>query len=110
MGSLILTHEWNGVVQGLKAWPKEERPPSEIVFWSFRLMVALGFAMAGLGLWSLVARLRGTLYDGRVLLWCSVLMAPSGFGAVLAGWIRQEVRREGKWCGGTGSSRWVPYH
>src|SRR3546814_9848104 len=68
MGSLILTHEWNGVVQGLKAWPKEERPPSEIVFWSFRLMVALGFAMAGLGLWSLVARLRGTLYDGRVLL------------------------------------------
>src|SRR3546814_551 len=94
MGSLILTHEWNGVVQGLKAWPKEERPPSEIVFWSFRLMVALGFAMAGLGLWSLVARLRGTLYDGRVLLWCSVLMAPSGFGAVLAGWITTEVGRQ----------------
>src|SRR3546814_18758254 len=47
--------------------------------------------MAGLGLWSLVARLRGTLYDGRVLLWCSVLMAPSGFGAVLAGWITTEV-------------------
>src|SRR3546814_4761432 len=94
MGSLILTHEWNGVVQGLKAWPKEERPPSEIVFWSFRLMVALGFAMAGLGLWSLVARLRGTLYDGRVLLWCSGLMAPSGFGAVLAGWIHTEVGRQ----------------
>src|SRR3546814_16415753 len=30
MGSLILTHEWNGVVQGLKAWPTEERPPSQI--------------------------------------------------------------------------------
>src|SRR3546814_19401861 len=94
MGSLILTHEWNVGVQGLKAWPKEERPPSEIVFWSFRLMVALGFAMAGLGLWSLVARLRGTLYDGRVLLWCSVLMAPSGFGAVLAGWITTAVGRQ----------------
>src|SRR3546814_4389177 len=24
LGSLILTHEWNGVVAGLKAWPKEE--------------------------------------------------------------------------------------
>src|SRR3546814_16262583 len=57
-------------------------------------MVALGFAMVGLGLWSLVARLRGTLYDGRVLLWCSVLMAPSGFGAVLAGWITTEVGRQ----------------
>src|SRR3546814_93777 len=93
-GSLILTHEWNGVVAGLKAWPKEERPPSEIVFWSFRLMVALGFAMAALGLWSLVARLRGSLYEGRVLLWCSILMAPSGFAAVLAGWVTTEVGRQ----------------
>ncbi|HEY9549408.1 MAG TPA: cytochrome ubiquinol oxidase subunit I [Kiloniellaceae bacterium] len=94
LGSLILTHEWNGVVAGLKAWPKEERPPSEIVFWSFRLMVALGFAMAALGLWSLVARLRGSLYEGRVLLWCSILMAPSGFAAVLAGWVTTEVGRQ----------------
>lgn len=94
LGSLILTHEWNGAVAGLKAWPKEERPPSEVVFWSFRLMVALGFAMAALGLWSLVARLRGSLYEGRALLWCSILMAPSGFAAVLAGWVTTEVGRQ----------------
>jgi cytochrome d ubiquinol oxidase subunit I len=94
LGSLILTHEWDGVVQGLKAWPRDERPPSEIVFWSFRLMVAIGFAMAGLGLWSLVARLRHRLYDWRALLWCSLVMAPSGFGAVLAGWITTEVGRQ----------------
>jgi cytochrome bd ubiquinol oxidase subunit I len=93
-GSLILTHEWNGVVEGLKAWPREERPPSEIVFWSFRLMVGLGFAMVGLGLWSLIARLRGRLHDWRALHWCSLVMAPSGFGAVLAGWVTTEVGRQ----------------
>jgi cytochrome bd ubiquinol oxidase subunit I len=48
----------------------------------------------GLGLWSLVARLRGRLYDWRTLLWSSLLMAPSGFGAVLAGWITTEVGRQ----------------
>src|SRR3546814_15286981 len=50
--------------------------------------------MAALGLWSLVARLRGSLYEGRVLLWCSILMAPSGFAAVLAGWVTTEVGRQ----------------
>ena len=44
LGSLILTHEWNGEVPGLKSFPPENRPYSPVVFWSFRLMVGLGFA------------------------------------------------------------------
>lgn len=94
LGSLILTHEWNGEVQGLKAWPKGERPPSAIVFWSFRLMVALGFAMVGLGLWSGLQRLRGRLYDSPWLHGAAVVMGPAGFAAVLAGWVTTEVGRQ----------------
>ena len=94
LGSFILTHDWEGEVQGLKAWPREERPPSVIVFWSFRVMVGLGFAMAALGLWSLVTRLRGWLYDAPLLHWAAVVMGPSGFAAVLAGWITTEVGRQ----------------
>jgi cytochrome bd ubiquinol oxidase subunit I len=94
LGSLILTHDWDGEVQGLKAWPREERPPSAIVFWSFRLMVALGLAMVGLGLWSLLARLRGRFYEAVWLQRAAVLMGPAGFGAVLAGWITTEVGRQ----------------
>ena len=94
LGSLILTHDWDGEVQGLKAWPREERPPSMIVFWSFRIMVALGLAMAGIGLWSLVMRLKGRLYDAPLLQWCAVAMGPSGFAAVLAGWVTTEVGRQ----------------
>jgi len=94
LGSLILTHEWNGEVKGLKAWAKEDRPPAEIIFWSFRVMVGLGFAMMLIGLWSGVQRLRGRLFEAPWLFRASVLMMPAGFIAVLAGWITTEVGRQ----------------
>ena len=94
LGSLILTHDWDGEIKGLKAWPKEDRPPAAIIFWSFRIMVAIGMAMAAIGLWSGLMRLRGRLYDARPLQWCAVAMAPSGFVAVIAGWITTEVGRQ----------------
>ncbi len=94
LGSLILTHEWDGEIKGLKAFPKEDRPPAAIVFWSFRIMVALGFAMVAIGLWSAWARLRGSLHSARYLHWASALMGPAGFVAVLAGWITTEVGRQ----------------
>lgn len=94
LGSLILTHDWNGTVKGLKAFPKEDRPNATIVFWSFRIMVGLGLAMAALGLWSLFERVRGALYDSPWLHRAAVVMTPAGFGAVLAGWITTEVGRQ----------------
>jgi cytochrome d ubiquinol oxidase subunit I len=39
LGSLILTHDWNGLVPGLKSAPPPERPPVPIVFFAFRAMV-----------------------------------------------------------------------
>jgi cytochrome bd ubiquinol oxidase subunit I len=94
LGSLILKHDPDAPLPGLKNWPKEERPPAAIVFWSFRVMVGLGFLMFGLGLWSLVARLRKRLYDWTLLHRFAVLMGPAGFVAVIAGWITTEVGRQ----------------
>ncbi len=94
LGSLILTHEWNGEIKGLKDFPKEDRPDAAIVFWSFRVMVGIGLLMIGLGLLSLLQRLRRKLYQSRALLWLGVLMGPAGFAAVLAGWITTEVGRQ----------------
>jgi cytochrome d ubiquinol oxidase subunit I len=94
LGSLILTHDWNGMVRGLKDWPKEDRPNALILFWSFRIMVAIGFLMLGLGLWSLWGRLRGTLYDMKALHVAAMLMGPMGFIAVLAGWVTTEAGRQ----------------
>src|SRR6476620_2970004 len=36
LGSLILTHSWNGHFPGLKEFPREDRPNAAIVFWTFR--------------------------------------------------------------------------
>ncbi|MGE0312104.1 MAG: cytochrome ubiquinol oxidase subunit I [Lautropia sp.] len=94
LGSLILTHDPAGAVRGLKSWPRDERPPAEIVFWSFRLMVGIGTLMAAIGVWSLWLRYRRRLFDSPMLLRAMVLMAPAGFVAVVAGWVTTEVGRQ----------------
>jgi cytochrome d ubiquinol oxidase subunit I len=93
-GSLILTHDWNGTVQGLKAWPPQQRPNASIVFWSFRIMVGVGLLMLLMGAWSLLARYRAGLTASTALLRFAVGMAPAGFIAVVAGWITTEVGRQ----------------
>ena len=94
LGSLILTHDPDGTVKGLEEWPREDWPNVPWVFWSFRLMVAIGMAMIGIGLWSLWARFRGRLFDSSGLQRLAVAMAPAGFVAVIAGWIVTEVGRQ----------------
>ena len=94
LSSLILTHDWNGEVKGLKAWPRDERPPVAWVFWTFRLMVGLGLLMIATGAAAAVLYLRRRLFDSRAFqLWCMAL-TPSGFLAVLAGWFVTEVGRQ----------------
>ena len=92
--SLILKHDLNAPLKGLDTVPEEDQPPVGFVFWAFRIMVALGFAMAGLGLWSLVARLRKRLYEWPLLHRVALVMGPSGFIAVLAGWVVTETGRQ----------------
>ncbi|HEX8787773.1 MAG TPA: cytochrome ubiquinol oxidase subunit I [Telluria sp.] len=94
LGSVILTHSWNGQIKGLKEFPRDQRPNSLIVFWSFRVMVGLGLLMIALGLWSLWLRWRRRLYDTRRFLRMAEWMGPAGLVAVLAGWITTEVGRQ----------------
>jgi cytochrome bd ubiquinol oxidase subunit I len=94
LGSLILTHDFTGVVPGLKDVPPENRPPIWPVFFSFRIMVVLGFLMAALGFWSVWLRWKGRLYDSKWFLRATMLMTPSGFGAVLFGWFTAEIGRQ----------------
>ena len=63
LGSLILKHSLDAPMAGLDTVPRENWPPVPITFWSFRIMVGIGFLMLGLGLFSLWMRWRGTLYQ-----------------------------------------------
>ena len=94
LSSLILKHDMNAPLKGLDTVPKADQPPVGIVFWSFRIMVGLGFLMAGLGLLSLLARVKGRLYDSKFLHRFALAMGPSGLIAVLAGWVTTEVGRQ----------------
>ncbi|MFD1911887.1 cytochrome ubiquinol oxidase subunit I [Halodurantibacterium flavum] len=94
LSSLILKHDLNAPLAGLDTIPDDEQPPVGIVFWSFRVMVALGFAMLGLGAWSLYARWKRRLFEAPWLHRAALAMAPSGLIAVLAGWITTEVGRQ----------------
>jgi cytochrome d ubiquinol oxidase subunit I len=94
VGSWILTHTWGGQIKGLKEFPKNERPNSLILFWSFRAMVGLGLLMIALGAWSLWLRFKKRLYDSRGFLKMAMWMGPAGLLAVLAGWITTEAGRQ----------------
>ncbi len=94
LSSLILRHDLNAPLPGLKNFARNRRPPATILFWSFRIMVGLGLAMLMLGVWGLWARWRGRLYDTPWLHRAAVAMGPAGFVAVLAGWITTEVGRQ----------------
>ncbi len=94
IGSLILRHDLHAPVPGLKDFPRDKWPPVPVVFWSFRIMVGLGLAIFGLGLWSLVARACRRLYDWPWLHRAAVLLGPAGFFAVIAGWVTTEVGRQ----------------
>ena len=94
LSSMILKHEWDAPLDGLDTIPDDEQPPVFLVFWAFRIMVAIGLGMTAIGIWSLFARWRGRLYDWPWLHRAALVMGPSGFLAVLCGWITTEVGRQ----------------
>jgi cytochrome d ubiquinol oxidase subunit I len=94
LGSLILTHSHDGEVPGLDAFPRADWPNAPIVFWSFRVMVGLGFLMLALAGLGLLARLRGNLFTSRGLHRFAIAMGPAGIAAILAGWVTTEVGRQ----------------
>jgi cytochrome d ubiquinol oxidase subunit I len=94
LGSLVLTHSWNGQIAGLKDFAPEDRPDSTIVFWTFRVMVGLGFLMVLLGFWSLWVRWHKVLFESRNFLRFALIMGPAGLIAILAGWMTTEIGRQ----------------
>jgi cytochrome d ubiquinol oxidase subunit I len=94
LGSLYLTHSWDGEVKGLKDFPRDERPPVAVVYFAFRLMVGLSILMLAVIAWGFVLLWRGKLDTTRWYLQACQFMAASGFIAVIAGWTTAEVGRQ----------------
>jgi cytochrome d ubiquinol oxidase subunit I len=94
LGSLILTHRWDGVVLGLKSVPPEDRPNVPLVFFAFRIMVGCGLAMIAIAVIGLYLRWRRRLYDTRWFNFVCAFSSPLPFIAILCGWTVTEAGRQ----------------
>ncbi|MGH8468709.1 MAG: cytochrome ubiquinol oxidase subunit I [Gammaproteobacteria bacterium] len=94
LGSLYLTHSWDGVVRGLKDFLPADRPPVAPVFFAFRVMVGMWAIMFALTLWAWWLAWRKRLFGSPAFLRAATWAIPAGYVAVTAGWITTEVGRQ----------------
>jgi cytochrome bd ubiquinol oxidase subunit I len=94
LGSLILTHSWNGEVKGLDEVSPKDRPYVPIVFFAFRAMVGIGSLLLVFALLGAYLRWRRHLFSTRWFLIGLVLISPLGFLATIAGWVVTEAGRQ----------------
>ncbi|MFH0725396.1 MAG: cytochrome ubiquinol oxidase subunit I [Pseudomonadota bacterium] len=92
--SVLITHSLDGRIQGLKDFPLQDRPNVPVVFWTFRIMVAIGFLFAAMILWAAVLWYKKRLVDCRWFLIALVGIQPLGFLATILGWVTAEMGRQ----------------
>jgi cytochrome d ubiquinol oxidase subunit I len=90
--SWVATGDKDGVYKGLKDWPKEQRPPVTPVFWSFRLMVALGLYLALVSILAWFKRNQPETSPG--LLKLLAFSIPLPYLAAELGWTVTELGRQ----------------
>ena len=94
LGSLIGSMSLTSKEVGLKSFPADQRPPVQIPFFAFRIMVGCGLlmlAIAWLGTWLTLGE---KIYRARLFLWATFLSFPLGFVATITGWFTAEVGRQ----------------
>ena len=93
-GSLVLKHDPQGLFPGLLDFKPENRPPVVPVFFSFRLMLAIGLLMIAIGAVGALLWWRGKLFGAHRYLAFVARCWPLGFIAILAGWMVTEIGRQ----------------
>ena len=93
--SVLAFHSSNATVEGLDAVPPADRPPVNVVRFSFQTMVGIGTALALLSVIYLGTRLRKRrLPESTWFYRALVLAAPASVVALIAGWVTTEVGRQ----------------
>jgi cytochrome d ubiquinol oxidase subunit I len=98
--SYLIYGDFDQPVTGLNAFPEEDRPPVNLVFQTYHLMVAIGFALIGISLVGLLLLWRGTLSRTKWYLYILVFSVLLPQMANQLGWISAEVGRQ----------PWIVYH
>jgi len=94
MLSWLISGDASKPVTGLNAFPENDRPPVNIVFQTYHLMIALGMGLILLALLGVYYWWRGTLFEHKWLLWIFVFAVLGPQIANQVGWITAEVGRQ----------------
>jgi cytochrome d ubiquinol oxidase subunit I len=94
LASLYLTHSVEGRVLGLRDFPRQDRPPVLVVFYAFRVMLAMWATMMLLTVSGWWLAFRGKLFNSDLYLRACTWAIPVGFIAVTAGWVTTEAGRQ----------------
>ncbi len=81
-------------IRGLNSFPEDERPPVNITFQSFHIMIAIGVGLILLSTLGMLLWWRGTLFNHPWLLRLFVLSVLGPQIANQAGWFAAEVGRQ----------------
>lgn len=93
-GSFLLYGNTGLAVQGLKDFKPEDRPPLQLTFQGYHIMIMLGTAMLGLVLLAAFHLKRGTLWNNQLVLKLLVIGVLGPQLANQAGWMAAEVGRQ----------------
>jgi len=92
--SFLLSGDPDKQVQGLRAFPPEDRPPVNIVFQTYHGMVIIGVGLILLSWLGLFLWRRKKLFDYKWLLWIFVLSVLGPQFANQLGWFSAEIGRQ----------------
>ena len=92
--SLMLGLDPAHEITGLSSVPPEDRPPVQLTFQAYHLMIATGFLMIGLLALALTMHALGRLERSRWMLWILVFAVFLPQIAIQMGWAATEVGRQ----------------
>ncbi len=94
LGSLIASMSFDSKEVGLTDFPSRDRPPVNVPFFAFRIMVGCGMVMLLLAWVGVYSTIKGRAERSRALLWCIFLSFPLPHIAILTGWFTAEIGRQ----------------
>ena len=94
MLSWLLYGDVTAPVTGLNAFAPEDRPPVNIVFQTYHVMVGIGMTLILISLLSVVYLWRNKLFQTRWLLWVLVFSVLGPHIANQLGWASAEIGRQ----------------
>ena len=94
MLSILIFMDPDAEVTGLKAFPKDERPPVFISFCTYHIMIALGMLFILMSLYGLFLMYRGKLWETSWFLKLLLFTIPLPHIGNQTGWMAAEIGRQ----------------